>query len=86
MPKTRGKASIQVSPGWHKARRAAGFETDVQLAAAMGINPSTIYRVENGQQPSADFIAAALVAFGMPMHDVPKLFSLVVTPAKRDAA
>ncbi|MBB4967811.1 transcriptional regulator [Saccharothrix violaceirubra] len=43
--------------------RAAGFRSDFQVAAAMGVNRSTVKRVKDGKlRPGPAFIGGALTA------------------------
>ncbi|WP_137843816.1 helix-turn-helix transcriptional regulator [Microbacterium sp. 2FI] len=45
-------------------RRAHGIATEAELARRIGVNPSTLWRVSNGEvQPSTPFIARVLLAF-----------------------
>lgn len=46
-------------------RRLAKLDTDVALAEALGVDPTTVYRVLNGKtEMSARFIAGVVDAFG----------------------
>ena len=57
-------------------REMKGLETDQALAAAMGIDKSSVSRVTNGkQQPGPKFIAALCVALGAKINN---LFEVVM--------
>lgn len=55
-------------------RRAHGIETEAELARAIGVNPSTLWRVSQGEvQPSPVFVARVMLAF--PTARMDDLFS-----------
>ncbi|MFE9748271.1 transcriptional regulator [Saccharothrix saharensis] len=61
-----------------KAAQLAGFRSDYTLAAAMGLNRSTVGRVVSGDlRPGPAFIAGALVALEPMNFD--DLFAIVTT-------
>jgi len=55
-------------------REMRGLESDAKLAAAMGIDQSTVSRVTNGkQQPGPRFMAAMCLALGATLDNLFKV-------------
>ena len=55
-------------------RRAHGIDTEAELARRIGVNPSTLWRVSQGEvQPSHVFVARVMLAF--PTARMDDLFS-----------
>ncbi|MFI7468660.1 helix-turn-helix domain-containing protein [Nonomuraea sp. NPDC049646] len=66
-------------------RRLAGLTTDVDLAARLGVNATTVYRVLSGKTAmSARFIAGVVDVFGPDLFA--DLFIVAPTTASRHAA
>jgi DNA-binding XRE family transcriptional regulator len=88
MPHTTAKQQGLIRPGkgWYDLRKSAGYTKDAQLAVAMDVDPSTIYRFERGiGSPSSDFLAKALHAFGLGADDFGRLFTITGKKARRAA-
>lgn len=86
MPKTTPQRSeartVKLAKGWYELRSNAGFRTDAEVAVAMGVDPSTVYRLQKGEgAPSSEFMASALETFGLTDREWHKLFESV--PAKQ---
>lgn len=57
-------------------RRLAGITTDLELAARINVDPSTVSRVLNGTQaPGPRFIAGLVQTFGVDLF--PDLFEVI---------
>lgn len=65
-------------------RETKGLESDKDLAAAMGIDPSSVSRVIRGRsQPGPKFIAALCFALETPINH---LFAVIERPASKAVA
>ena len=51
------------SRGWYTHRKRLGLNTDAEVAAAMGVAPNAVWRVQTGKTAGPKFIAAALYTF-----------------------
>lgn len=64
-PSTPATVKLQINrTRLDELRRAHGIETEAELARRIGVDPSTLWRVSNGDvQPSPVFIARVMLAF-----------------------
>lgn len=86
MPQTTSP-TLRPSKGWYAARKRLGFDKDAQLAVAMRVDPSTIYRFEKGiGSPSGDFIVKALMAFRLSATEFHQLFAIEQPKRRREVA
>lgn len=57
---------IKIRTGLLKRLRSiSGISSDEAQARMMGVNRSTLHRIENGAQPSAAFMAALCTTYGL---------------------
>jgi DNA-binding XRE family transcriptional regulator len=72
------------SDNWHAACRARGLVNQTDRAVALGVDRTTIVRLESGRAaPSTDVIAAAIAAFTGALPGVKYVFAYLFTVVSR---